>query len=302
MYISGGQNDRIKMMTNIGNVMVIANNTNIAVWNDYNLENFDLGIGCVSDFGFTKTLGALWFIHYTGIYSTTGGAPKLMSAKVQKYIEGATKAGLEAAAAGKKGFSVFFAIGDVSLYNDDGSTEKTLENVCLEYNIRQQNWFVHTGINATMFETYVSSSGTDRLEYASGADESYVVYELFNTEEQNGAEIPMRIDTDYITLASSFENISYPQKIIVEAERGSGMQCFVSLDNDDFYQISGDIVKGCTVLKINNRSDYLTEIPRCRRIRISIRDYTSKVCKISRIAIIYSESLEEEEQREEHYG
>ena len=292
-YLSGDQNDSINLLTNIGNVMMIANNNNMAVWNGYSLEHNDLGIGCVSENGYTKTYGALWFVHYTGIYSTTGGAPQMVSAKVQKYIDGATKDGLEASCVGSKGMSVFFAIGDVTLYHDDGSTNKTLSDVCLEYNVRQENWYVHTGIDAKFFATYFSSTDPDRLEYASKSD-SYHIYELLNTEEQDGEEIPFRIDTDHITLAPNFENISYLHKVIVESERGSGIQCFIQLDDGPFYKLEGEAKKGCTIFKANSENNEIAQPPRCRRVKISIRDYTTKICKISRVALIYVESPEEE--------
>jgi len=294
--LSGGQNDRIKMLANIGNIMMIGNSSNLSAWDGASQQNFDLGIGCVSDNGYVKSMGSLWFLDYTGIYSTTGDTPKLISSKVEKYIQGATKEGLEAAAAGKKGLSIFFAIGDVTLYNPDGSINKTLEDVVLEYNIRQQNWYVHTGIDASQFATYIHSSDPDRLEFQSTTAPMHI-YEFLNSEEDAEVEIPFRIDSDNITLAPNFENICYPQQIAIETERGSGMQCFVSLDNGPFYQIKGEIIKGCTVLKVNNKDLERASPPRCRQIKLSIRDFSTKLCKISRVAILYTSTLEQEEQR-----
>lgn len=294
--VSGGQDSRIKMMDNINNIMLLGSDDNLTVWNEYNLENFDLGIGCVSDNGYVKFLGGLWFMDYSGIFMTAGGAPKLMSSKVQKYIDGATKTGLEATAAGKNGYSVFFAIGDVTLYKNDGSTYKTLSDVVLEFNIKQENWYVHTGITATQFETYVSSSGVDRLEFSS-TETKYHVFELFNTYEDDGDEIPMRIDSDLITLGRTFEQICVPMQVIVETERGSGIRCFVSLDDGPFYELDGNITKGCTILKVKNRDGQESTPPRCRQIKVSLRDFTKKPSKFSKIAIIYTETSEKEEYR-----
>jgi hypothetical protein len=131
-------------------------------WNDYSLENFDLGIGCCSQNGYVKN-GELFFLHYTGIYSTGGGIPKLLSRKIDRYIKGATKAGLEAGAMGTKGFSIFCAIGDVTLYNNDGSQWKVLPDVCLEYAMADQNWFVHTNVSASAFKKYMTSAGKETL-------------------------------------------------------------------------------------------------------------------------------------------
>jgi hypothetical protein len=292
--LTGGQNDRIKMMTNIGNVMVIANSQKISFWNDYSLQSLDVSDGCVSDNGYTKALGSLYFIGYKGIYSTTGeSAPKLESSKIEKYITGATKTGLENSAAGTKGFSIFFSIGDVTLYKNDGSIDKTLSDVCLEKNLIQQNWFIHTNIPASQFATYIHSTDPDRLEFSSTTSPMHI-YELFYNETDSDDEIPFRIDTQNITLCNNFENFAYPRKIIVESERGSGISCFVSLDEDNFYQLKGEAKKGISTFFVNSKDEEIAEPPRCRNIKISLRDFSKKLCKISRIAIIYTDTIEEE--------
>jgi len=298
--LAGGDNDRLKIFTNIGDVMIMANNNNISTWNNSYLKPYDLGIGCVSDTGWVKALGTLWFVHYTGIYATTGESPKLMSAKVQKYIEGATKSGLEDAAAGRRGLSVFFAIGNVSLYKDDGSEDKTLSDVCLEYNMRQENWFIHTGIKASQFATYLESSDPDLLEYTS-TNTKFPIFELFNGATDDNTvdetEIPFRIDTGKITLSKQFEKICYPTEIIIETERGSNIKTFISLDNGKYYELNGDAIKGCTILKVHNTDNDKNTPPRCRNLKLSFRDYSKSLCKIARVAIIYTETSEEEESR-----
>jgi len=304
--LTSNQNDRIKMMTNIGDVMMIGTNNNLSVWNGYNLKANDIGVGCVSDMGYVKLLGTLFFIHYSGIYQTHGeDMPKLISAKVEPYITGATKANLEKCAMGKKGLSILASIGDVTLYHPDGSINKVLSDVCLEKDLKKDNWYVHTGITATQFATFPSSSSADRLEYSS-TDTGYHVFELFRGEVDDKVtsdkEIAMRVDMNNITLSKQFEKICYPMEVIIEAERGSGIKCFISLDNDSFYEIEGEAIKGCTVLKVTNKDANIEKPPRCRQIRVSIRDFTKKLCKISRVAIIYSDTQEEENKKPEVYG
>jgi hypothetical protein len=155
------------MMVPIGNVLLIGNKNTLMTWDDSSLTNFDTGVGCISKNSYVKLNGSLYFIHYSGIYSTTGAAPQLISRKVERYIKGATATGLEAAAAGYKGLSIFFSIGDVVLYNDDGSTWKTLHKVCLEFNVADQNWYVHTNVSATQFESYIDTAGVAQLAMCS---------------------------------------------------------------------------------------------------------------------------------------
>ena len=161
--LSGGDEDALTIMEPVGNVLILGNKHTMMSWNDYNLENFDLGVGCVSRHGYTKLLGTLYFIHYSGIFSMTGSAPQLISRKVERYIKGASRAGLEGAAVGFKGLSIFFSIGDVNLYNDDGSFWKTLPDTCLEFHVADQDWYIHTNVSADDFESFVDSGGVQRL-------------------------------------------------------------------------------------------------------------------------------------------
>ncbi len=294
------------MIANVGDVMVYANRENMGVWNNHYPKALDLGIGCSSKNGYVKALGTLWFIDYNGIYASTGALPKLMSAKVEPYIKGATKSGLEEASAGRKGFSIFFSIGDVKLYHADGSTKRELSKVTLEYNMRQENWYVHTGIDATHFVTYKDDSNAELLAFTDGENAGGNTYEFLSkgvyldANPTGAKEIPFRFETDNITLAKGFEFISYPQEIITECTRGSTSQVFISLDNAPFYRISGDVIKGCTTLQIGRREQKYAETEAlCRSMRISIRDYTKKLCKFSRIAINYIETRETHDQIED---
>ena len=299
--LTGGSNDRIKMLTTIGNVLMVANSNNIGIWDNYKwdsykTENMDIGIGCVSDQGYVKALGTLWFMHYTGIYSTTGGYPKLMSAKVEAFIKGATRSGLENCCAGRKDLSIFFAIGDCTLYKPDGSVDKVAKNVVLEYNMRQDNWYVHTNINAVTFATYMSSTQPDLLEFCGTTGD---VYEFLSGTSDNGDEIPLELTTSPITLSSTFETIVYPKEVILELERGSGVKCFISLDGGAFREIKGEAVKGLTILKITSPREN-EEYARCRNITLSIREFSKSLCKLSRIAINFTDTLEQEVKRNQY--
>lgn len=289
--LSGGENDALTMLTNVGDVMVVSNKRNMAIWNDYSLAGMDLGFGCVSAQGWVKAYGTLFFLGYDGIYATTGGLPKLISAKVQKIFDGATKASLEAAALGKKGLNIFVAVGDVTLYNKDGSTDRTLTNVVVEYNLRQENFHIHTGIDAHFFQNYYTTTDVERLEFAAGSDEVYEF--LYGTMDNNANEIHFRADSQPITLSSTFENVVYPYKIVIEAERGSAIQCFVSLDGDDFYEIQGEAVKGCTIMHVTS-PNYDEKPARCRKITVSLRESSKTICSISRVAIVYADTYDEE--------
>lgn len=297
--LSGGENDSITMMTNIGNVMMISNKNAMSSWNDYTLENFDLDIGNVSKKGYVKILGTLYFMHYTGVYATSGGIPRLMSNKIEKYITGATKAGLEACAAGKKGRSIFFTIGDVTLYNTDGSTQKTLSDVCLEYNLTQENWFVHTNVKASEFTTFVESSDSNKLEFID-TDGYKSVKEFLSGETDDGTEINFRIDTIKLTpMPTTFDYHIKPVTLLIDTERGASLQAYVNLDKKEkFYPLEGKIVKGLSVIKVNNKDEDRGTPPVCRLISISLRDTSKQICKLSRMTLTYLPTAERDSDNE----
>ena len=304
--LAGSESDRIKLFKNIGNVMVIANNNNMSIWNNSNLIAFDGNIGCVSDRGSVKNGGKLFFLHYDGIYEFDGNNyPQIISAKIEPYISGASKTVIESACMGKKGRSVFCALSSTTLYYPDGSTKKTLSDIVLEKNLTTNNWFVHTDIKAEQFETYRSSSDADRLEFAS-TETGDQIMELFTGQVDDRVssdkEIFFRADTGPITLSKNFENFVYPYEVIIETKRGSGIKCFISLDGDKFYEIKGEARKGCVVLKVTSANENVSEPPRCRKIELSFRDSTKKLCKISRVALMYKATAEVENEDSINYG
>jgi hypothetical protein len=294
--------ERINVVTNVGNMMLIATSNNLAIWNNYVLQNLDFGVGCCSKKGHVKSGGLLYFLHYTGIYSTEGNTPTYISSKVERYIRGATKANMDVATAGKKGRNVFFCIGDVTLRRPDGSIEKVLKDVCLEYSITQQNWYVHTNWKIKRAVTYISSDDPDRLVGISTFTDLPVVELLLagsyldaSSASAVNTEIPFRMDTPNILLGTSFQLISYPVETHIEMERGIGMKCFVSLDMDDYYELHGEAGKGLTIFKVHGKTSDVAKPARCRNIRLSLRHSGRQLCKVSKIAI-FSLMMPEEQQ------
>lgn len=287
MKLVGGDQDEITMMELIGNIMLIANKNTMMTWNDYMLENMDLGIGCASPRGSTKLMGSLYFLHYSGIYSSTGAVPVLLSRKVDRYIKGATREGIENASAGFKGLSVFFSIGDVTLYNKDGSFWKILPDVCLEFNVADQTWYVHTNVPASHFANFIDVAGAERCLIATDtAGKSVKEFLVGNTDD--GDVIFFRADTQVLQFSKNFELYAAPLEVISEIDRGSSMECFVALDeSDDFYAIQGTFRKGVSTLKVTSQNPQQTEPVPCRKIRLSFRDSSRQQCKLLQTSISY---------------
>lgn len=284
--LSGGENEEIKMMATVGNIMLIASNSAMASWNDYVLQNFDIGIGCVSRRGWLKCLGSLYFVHYTGIFATTGSLPKLISSKVKPYIEGATRSGLENSAVGRSGQSIFFAIGDVTLKNPDGSIWKTLNGTCLEYNIIQDNWFIHIGVYADNFQTWIDTLNPDRLMFTD-TTKNKAVKEFLSGENDDGDNIISRFDLNTFTLQPEYENFSDPKSVTIEVERGSAVQAFVALDRKPYYELQGMADKGITELPFVGEGPQQTTPPATRLVSVSLRDSSPQISKINRMTLKY---------------
>lgn len=285
--LTGGDESPVTLFETIGNVLMIGNRRTLATWDDYTLQNIDLGIGCASGRGYVKMLGTLYFLDYGGVYGTTGGLPTLLSRKIERYIKGATKEGLENAAAGTKGLSVFFTIGDVTLYNEDGSTDKTLRNVCLEYNAGDQNWYVHTNITQDQFVNFIDSDGREQLWGTAVADDASVL-SLLDGDTDEGAEIFMRVDTQEFQLIKEFETHATPIALVTEVYRGSQVKAYVSLDKERFYELEGTAVKGVSILKIHSSDKRGDLSPICRKMKVSYRDSSKQRCRLNQFAVVYT--------------
>jgi len=283
--LAGGDNDEITLLEPIGNILMIGNRKNLMTWNNYTLENFDQGVGCVSPTGYTKLLGTLYFTGYDGIFASTGAAPTLVSRKVSRIFAGATRDGLEHAAMGHKGFSVFAAIGDSVLYKQDGSYEKTLHDVVVEYNVTEQNLYIHTNVPASQMESFIDSLGTERLLIAhTGTGCS--VKGFLETYADDGEEIFWRIDTSelYFPTQSSgwyaLENFAKPVCVIANCPRGTLAKAFVSPDGEDFFELKGTLMKGVSQIFVNAPEEQGIEPIECRKLVVSVRGSTKQPTRI----------------------
>lgn len=284
--LSGGDEDPITMFDTVGNVIMIGNKYSLATWDDYTLTNLDVNIGCVSPNGSAKLLGTLYFIHYSGIFGTTGNTPTLLSRKVDRYIKGATKEGLENSAVGIKGLSVFFAIGDSTIYKEDGSIEKELRDVCLEYSVADQNWYVHTNMPIKEFVNFISSDGVEHM-LGSHEGNSKSVMDLLTGNTDDGEEIFFRVDTQELQLIAEIEAYSNPLALITDITRGSSTKALISIDKEDFYEIAAPIEKGVKPTKITARDQKSQAPVVARKVKLSFRDSSKQRCRINQFAVLY---------------
>lgn len=75
------------------------------------------------------------------------------------------------------------------------------------------------------------------------------------------------------------------------------MTCFVSLDNEPFYELQGTVSKGCSVIAVTGKDGNVSSPPRCKKINIAVKDYSKQLCKISKLAILFKALNEEEQEK-----
>lgn len=118
-----------------------------------------------------------------------------------------------------------------------------------------------------------------------------------NTDD--GKEIFFRIDTIPLqlfpssksTTPSPFSSVpefyATPISVITETERGTTIKTFVGLDNEPFFELKGDTVKGISILKIDQEGQGKTKTNLCQTMRLSYCDSSKQRCRIIHSAILY---------------
>ena len=119
-------------------------------------------------------------------------------------------------------------------------------------------------------------------------DDNIPIKEFLTGETDEGRVIHFRADTQQLQLVNEFENFVNPVAIITKIQRGTMIKCFVALDDDDFYELEGAAVKGMSTVKVHSKSRNEREVPPVtREIRISWRDSSKQLCRLTQGAIIF---------------
>jgi len=117
----------------------------------------------------------------------------------------------------------------------------------------------------------------------------HTVKEFLSGTTDDGHPIFFRADSQSLALNADFEKFSNPIAIVSKTQRGSMLKCFVVLDDDDeFYEIRGTVKKGVSVLKVESQDrKNIISPPIAREIKISWRDSSKQLCRLTQAAIIF---------------
>lgn len=130
-----------------------------AINNTVDPENI-FNVGAVSQEAIATCQGVVYFFSGKDVRRTNGGYPEQISRLgVQDIIDAIPQANWENVAAGTDGFSVWFAIGDVTFTVD--KTTVTIQNCELKFSPRDETWSVHGYSNENhFFVTFTDENGT----------------------------------------------------------------------------------------------------------------------------------------------
>ena len=118
---------------------------------------------------------------------------------------------------------------------------------------------------------------------------NFSVKEFLSGTTDEGDPIFFRVDTQQIQFdEDTFELFSNPIAVVSKIQRGSLVKCFVALDDDDFYEIQGTFKKGVSTIKIHSKDrKNIPTPPVAREIRISWRDSSKQLCRLTQSSIIF---------------
>ncbi len=112
--------------------------------------------------------------------------------------------------------------------------------------------------------------------------------EFLTGNTDDGREIAMRVDTNFIQLMDEFETFAIPISIVTKTQRGSMIKCFVALGDDEFYELDGNATKGTSIVKIHKRErETEANTKAVREIRISWRDSSKQLCRLTQGGVIF---------------
>jgi len=127
-----------------------------------------------------------------------------------------------------------------------------------------------------------------KLLQTPSVDSNLPVKEFLSGNTDDGQAIIFRADTQPLSLLPEFENFANPLAIMTKLQRGSLVKCFVALGDGDFYELEGSATKGVSLTKVHaqNKGTMVTP-PTARDIRISWRDSSMQLCRLTQGAIIF---------------
>lgn len=133
------------------------------------------------------------------------------------------------------------------------------------------------------------------LFIGSTGSRGFEVYQFLDGLTDDGAPINFNLETHNLPFSANFETIVEPRSVLVEIKEGSNVGVYVAYDDGAFMQV-GTVKRGYTQLTLDADAND-DEFPRCRNMKIALREYSGGRCTVSRLAVLYYETQDNEDYR-----
>lgn len=286
--------DEITGLENNGNRLLIFKNRALYRWTFGQVEPDRLiGVGTSSQESIKTNLdlGITFFGNQNGVYAYTGNRPKLISRKIQQYIDAVSD--WTTVYGGIDSDHYYLAVGNITV---DG---RTFTNAVLCYHISLDAWSLFTlGHKPTIFGSFIGVGSGEQM--CMGATNG-IIYGVvtFRNNPGNGTA-PYTADNT-TTIAAEMRSremiLSYPNRtnirwIDVFALRRTTTNVFYDLDRqDNFVQLNRTLTGRTT--------NYRIPVAECNSIRIKVTDTNTSTEEVASVIEGFNLEHEPKEKRDE---
>lgn len=253
--------DAITALENNGNRLLIFKNRAMYRWTFGQVEpDRVIGVGTSSQES-VKTnfdIGVTFFANQRGVYAYSGGRPKLISRKIQNYIDAVSS-----------WTNVYGEVDNYHYYLNVGSTTvdgRTITNTCLVYHIALDAWTVYALPAPVTWAARLMQSSPIEKVYFAGAGSADIISQTWEVTE-NGT-----VDLSIYSIESEFRSkeylLSFPQRTNVSwidlfSTQRLEAYAFYDLDRQNEF-----VELGAMTQRVSN---FRVPFPReCNSIRIKI--------------------------------
>lgn len=260
--------DFITALENNGNRLLIFKNYSMYRWTFGQVEPDRLiGVGTTSQES-VKTnfdLGITFFANPKGIYAYTDGRPKLISRRIQEYIDAVSDWKYVAGGIDKEHY--YLSVGDITVAG------RTITNAVFVYNIPLDGWTIFSlAVKPTVWAEMPSTYPTQKLYFGSTDGRTYE-FNSGTADSSGGAAVTISAE-----IRSKEYLLSYPQRtnftwLDVFADQRVEANIFYDTDRYGEFIELGSLEQRITNFRVPQRE--------CNTVRVKIADNSKDVSIIN---------------------
>ncbi len=259
--------DFITALENNGNRLLIFKNFSMYRWTFGQVEaDRIIGVGTTSQES-VKTnfdLGVTFFANPKGVYAYTDGRPKLISRKIQDYIDAVSN--WKYVAGGVDIDHYYLSVGDLTVNG------RTITNAVFSYDIPLDAWTIYSlGVKPTVWAEMASTYPTKFLYFGSTDGRTYQ-FNSGNSDSVSGAATTIASEAITKEYLLSYPNRTNVGWIDFFATQQVASSAFYDLDRQGLFPELGALTQRIT--------NFRPPIRECNSIRLKIADNSSNISVI----------------------